>query len=75
MDKRRLRRELEPSEIPEDANESLPLAVPVFRPPPDYERLARGTAHAPGVELSEEPPEPGDPPRDPPWEGKPREER
>jgi hypothetical protein len=73
----RLSRELGPSEVPEDANESLPLATTVARRPPYHEPLARGESLARGSEdragvESEEPAPPRqgarvpeDPPRGP----------
>jgi hypothetical protein len=71
----RLSRELGPSEVPDDANESLPLAVPVARRPQYPEALAsgaslaRGSEDRPGVESEEPAPSrqgaqvPEDPPR------------
>ena len=54
MEKDRLSRELGPGEVPEDANDSLPLASTVAQRPPYPEPLARGSEDRAGVE-SEEP--------------------
>jgi hypothetical protein len=68
MRKKRLSRELESTEVPEDADESLPEATPVHRGTPDS-ILAGGAEHRAGVEQEEPHPPPEetitseDPPR------------
>lgn len=74
MGKDRLSRDLRPREVPEDANESLPLAATVAQRPPYSEPLARGEYLARGSEdragvESEEPAPPrqgAQVPEDPP---------
>jgi hypothetical protein len=58
MGKDRLSGERGPREIPEDANESLPLAARVSRRPPDSKPLASGSVHRAGVEPEEPAPPP-----------------
>jgi hypothetical protein len=53
MGEDRLSRELGPREVPEDANESLPLAATVPRRPPNSESLPRGSEDRAGVELED----------------------
>jgi len=70
MAKYKLSRELKPTEVPAEANESLPEAISARRMSPDSKHVAGGAEHRAGVEEYEEvamkrgaPPEPKDPPR------------
>jgi hypothetical protein len=77
MAKKSLSRELKQTEVPEDANETLPDAQAVHRRSPNSKRVAGGAEHRAGAEEIEEevtprrgavrklgaPPEREDPPR------------
>jgi hypothetical protein len=53
MTQQRLSRKLEPTEIPQDVNESLPEALTVNRRPPDDKPSVSGTKELPGEEQYE----------------------
>lgn len=53
MAKNSLSRELKQTEVPEDANESLPEAGTVQRRSPDSKRVAGGAEHRAGAEEEE----------------------
>jgi hypothetical protein len=65
MAKNPFSRELKPTEVPEDANESLPEASTIQRRSPDSKRLSGGAEHRAGAEEEDvaPPPEREDPPR------------
>jgi hypothetical protein len=69
MGKKRLSKELKPTEIPQDSDESLPEAVAVQRRRPTSKPSAGGAEHRSGIEREEERRPPGkgrvgkDPPR------------
>ena len=54
MGKKRLYRELKPTEIPEDADESLTEAVTVRRRPHNSKAVAAGAEHRAGDEQEEQ---------------------
>lgn len=53
MGNNRLSRELEPREVPENADESLPEAATVQRRSPESTPLAGGAEHRAGVEQED----------------------
>jgi hypothetical protein len=69
MAKKRLSRELKPTEVPPDSDESLPEALTLARPRPSTKPAAGGAEHRSGVAHDDEPEPPGrgpereDPPR------------